>query len=307
MPGDGLPIVLMADRQPTGGYPKIATGADLGRLAQAQAGSVLHFASVSLIVAVAARRAEREALAEPVVLDPGDPHEFSSGVPARAQPDRRRGRMNMRAFENPKNRQIDQEQSRVSPLYRGEHARLVGARGAPGHSPRRLARPRSDSLRPMFRAPGSCRRRWPATSCASSAEPEALSAPGRLSSGCAWFADPENTRHRRRRTACSKTDTPSPRSRRPACGGTISPASSSAAHSPSRRPFWPPANSPRHVAQGAMRCIGRTSRRAPPAPSTARWSSRCSMKAAAAIRAVQVTARMPAVYQGHRSISGIRA
>jgi 5-oxoprolinase (ATP-hydrolysing) subunit C len=72
VPGDGLPIVLMADRQPTGGYPKIATviGADLGRLAQAQAGSVLHFASVSLDQAVAARRAEREALAEPVVLTP---------------------------------------------------------------------------------------------------------------------------------------------------------------------------------------------------------------------------------------------
>jgi biotin-dependent carboxylase-like uncharacterized protein len=80
VPGDGLPIVLMADRQPTGGYPKIATviGADLGRLAQAQAGSVVHFASVSLEEAVAARRAARDALADPVALSPVVRTDFSS-------------------------------------------------------------------------------------------------------------------------------------------------------------------------------------------------------------------------------------
>ena len=50
VPGSGQPLVLMADRQPTGGYPKIATviGADLGRLAQAQAGTALRFAAVDL-------------------------------------------------------------------------------------------------------------------------------------------------------------------------------------------------------------------------------------------------------------------
>ncbi|MGV7032324.1 5-oxoprolinase subunit C family protein [Methylobacterium symbioticum] len=60
VPGDGRPIVLMADRQPTGGYPKIATviGPDLGRLAQMRPGSRFRFTAVSLEEAVAARRAE---------------------------------------------------------------------------------------------------------------------------------------------------------------------------------------------------------------------------------------------------------
>ena len=49
-PGDGAPLVLMADRQPTGGYPKIANviGADLSALAQMRAGDLLEFASVKL-------------------------------------------------------------------------------------------------------------------------------------------------------------------------------------------------------------------------------------------------------------------
>lgn len=72
VPGNGLPIVLMADRAPTGGYPKIGTviGADLGRLAQAQPGCVVRFAAVSVADAVAARRAERDALVAPIPLDP---------------------------------------------------------------------------------------------------------------------------------------------------------------------------------------------------------------------------------------------
>ncbi|KAB1070227.1 5-oxoprolinase subunit C family protein [Methylobacterium planeticum] len=80
VPGDGSPIILMADRQPTGGYPKIATviGADLGRLAQAQAGTVLHIFAVSVEDAVAARRAERDALAKAVGLTPVIRTEFSS-------------------------------------------------------------------------------------------------------------------------------------------------------------------------------------------------------------------------------------
>lgn len=58
VPGDGLPLVLMADRQPTGGYPKIATiiRADLGRLAQLRPGERLRFAAVSVQEAVAALR-----------------------------------------------------------------------------------------------------------------------------------------------------------------------------------------------------------------------------------------------------------
>jgi allophanate hydrolase subunit 2 len=55
----------MADRQPTGGYPKIATviGADLGRLAQKRPGDIISFQSVTLEEAVAARRALFSALA----------------------------------------------------------------------------------------------------------------------------------------------------------------------------------------------------------------------------------------------------
>lgn len=59
IPGDGAPLALMADRQPTGGYPKIATviGADLGRLAQLRPGEDLSFRAVERDEAVAARRA----------------------------------------------------------------------------------------------------------------------------------------------------------------------------------------------------------------------------------------------------------
>jgi biotin-dependent carboxylase-like uncharacterized protein len=64
VPGSGQPIVLMADRQSTGGYPKIATviGADLGRLAQVPAGGTLRFAAVDLATARAARRLARQRL-----------------------------------------------------------------------------------------------------------------------------------------------------------------------------------------------------------------------------------------------------
>lgn len=49
VPGDGMPIVLMADRQTTGGYAKIATviTPDLWKIAQAKPGDSLRFSSVS--------------------------------------------------------------------------------------------------------------------------------------------------------------------------------------------------------------------------------------------------------------------
>ncbi|MFD1911218.1 biotin-dependent carboxyltransferase family protein [Halodurantibacterium flavum] len=49
VPGSGQPIVLMAESQTTGGYPKIATviGADLPRLAQMATGAVIRFAAVT--------------------------------------------------------------------------------------------------------------------------------------------------------------------------------------------------------------------------------------------------------------------
>ncbi len=48
--GDGTPIVLMRDHQPTGGYPRIATiiSADLDRFAQLRPGSRVTFSSVSV-------------------------------------------------------------------------------------------------------------------------------------------------------------------------------------------------------------------------------------------------------------------
>ena len=64
MPGNGEPIILLADRQTTGGYPKIANviTADLGRLAQMRSGEQLRFRRVERGEAVAALRTQSEAL-----------------------------------------------------------------------------------------------------------------------------------------------------------------------------------------------------------------------------------------------------
>lgn len=50
IPGNGRPIVLLADRQPTGGYPKIATviGPDIRAIAQSRPGDRLRFEPTSL-------------------------------------------------------------------------------------------------------------------------------------------------------------------------------------------------------------------------------------------------------------------
>ncbi len=80
VPGNGQPIVLMADRQSTGGYPKIATviGPDLGRLAQARPGTSFRFAAISIAEAVAARRNEATVLACGPVVEPLVRTQFSS-------------------------------------------------------------------------------------------------------------------------------------------------------------------------------------------------------------------------------------
>lgn len=80
IPGEGKPIVLMGDRQPTGGYPKIATviGADVGRLAQLRPGDSFRFEAVSIEEAVEARRIEALALAAPIALAPLVRTEFPS-------------------------------------------------------------------------------------------------------------------------------------------------------------------------------------------------------------------------------------
>lgn len=59
VPGNGLPIIMMADGQTTGGYPKIAAAisADLGLLAAAAPGDSLSFRRCGLGEAAAASRA----------------------------------------------------------------------------------------------------------------------------------------------------------------------------------------------------------------------------------------------------------
>lgn len=64
VPADGQPIVLLADCQTVGGYPKIAAviQADLPRLAHVQPGALLRFRFVDLDDAAAARAAQRAKL-----------------------------------------------------------------------------------------------------------------------------------------------------------------------------------------------------------------------------------------------------
>lgn len=56
--GDGTPIVLMRDHQPTGGYPRIATviSADFDRFAQVRPGLAVRFAPVTVLQAQAVLR-----------------------------------------------------------------------------------------------------------------------------------------------------------------------------------------------------------------------------------------------------------
>lgn len=66
VPGEGQPIVLLVDRQTTGGYTKIATviGADIGRVGQTRPGQRVRFRRVSLAEAHAALAAEAAWLRE---------------------------------------------------------------------------------------------------------------------------------------------------------------------------------------------------------------------------------------------------
>ncbi len=72
IPGDGAPLVLMADRQPTGGYPKIAhvITADLAALAQKRPGDFLSFEAVTWEQAIVARRARARLIEAGVTLTP---------------------------------------------------------------------------------------------------------------------------------------------------------------------------------------------------------------------------------------------
>ena len=64
LPPDGQPIVLLADAQTHGGYPRIGhvIDADLPRLAQLRPGETLRFAPVTCALAHAAWRAQHQRL-----------------------------------------------------------------------------------------------------------------------------------------------------------------------------------------------------------------------------------------------------
>jgi len=64
IPASGTPIIMMADRQTTGGYAKIATviSADLKKVAQARPGTRIRFFAVSEKEAVKLRRSEETEL-----------------------------------------------------------------------------------------------------------------------------------------------------------------------------------------------------------------------------------------------------
>jgi allophanate hydrolase subunit 2 len=65
LPPDGLPIIGLADRPVTGGYPvpAVVIGADVGRVARLRPADELDFALVSIEEARAALRAAEEELA----------------------------------------------------------------------------------------------------------------------------------------------------------------------------------------------------------------------------------------------------
>jgi allophanate hydrolase len=76
VPGAGTPIVLLADHQTIGGYPKIATvaSADLPRVGQLTPGSTLRFAAVTVAEAEKLRRDQEAAFARLVAsLAPARP------------------------------------------------------------------------------------------------------------------------------------------------------------------------------------------------------------------------------------------
>lgn len=73
VPSDGQPIMLLADRQTTGGYPRIATviGADIAAAGRLAAGMAVRFEEVSREEAVRLLKAQREWLASlPSLLRP---------------------------------------------------------------------------------------------------------------------------------------------------------------------------------------------------------------------------------------------
>ena len=77
VPPDGRPIVMLADRPVTGGYPvpAVVIGADVGRVARLRTGDELRFALVSQEEALVARRQAEQELAALAPLEATD-HEL---------------------------------------------------------------------------------------------------------------------------------------------------------------------------------------------------------------------------------------
>jgi len=83
VPGDGKPIILLADRQTTGGYPKIATviGPDVPLAAQRRPGDLLRFRAVSVADGRAvARDLEAGLLALPGRLVSAESWTYAAGL-----------------------------------------------------------------------------------------------------------------------------------------------------------------------------------------------------------------------------------
>lgn len=85
VPAQGQPMVLLADGQTAGGYPKIATviSADLPRLAVMAPGETVRFAAISVAAAETAARA-REAALRALIDDIGPCTEFAGQVDLQA-------------------------------------------------------------------------------------------------------------------------------------------------------------------------------------------------------------------------------
>lgn len=80
VPGDGQPIILLADRGTTGGYTKIATliSTDISKIAQAMPGNKVIFQAVSVEEAQAVLRSEQSVLNS--IRDSGTTSQGSIGV-----------------------------------------------------------------------------------------------------------------------------------------------------------------------------------------------------------------------------------
>ncbi len=81
VPGDGQPILLLADRQTTGGYPRIATvtGADIAAAGRLASGMSVRFSEVGRDEAVRLLKEQQAWLASlPAALEPAGPAALSA-------------------------------------------------------------------------------------------------------------------------------------------------------------------------------------------------------------------------------------